>query len=188
LPEYVQEDNVVILDSDLVFLRPFTDGEFVRDNGVLLLRQHPKNEKPNHRDHLERSRRLLGLPSGPTNHHYMAFPAILRTQWVKALQEYLEDKYSLDWQEVLYKQGVLSEYNLYGVFVEEILQPPDLIVHTTPYHTGIWCLEDFNRISQILRDTSSTGNKTGPLTLVIQSNIGIEPTKYKEQIISCLGL
>ena len=188
VPQYVHEDTVVILDSDILFLRPFTDSEFVRDNGFLLLRQNPKDENSFHRDHVKRSRHLLGLPSGATNFHYMAFPAIFQTQWIKSLQEYLEEKYSLAWQEVLYTQGILSEYNLYGVFVEEIFQPPDLIVRTNRFHTGIWDLEDFTRISQILRDASNSHIEAGPLTLVIQSNNGIEPAAYKEEIISCLGL
>jgi len=177
IPQLVSAGPVAILDSDVLFLRPFSLKELGASNPTRsLMRAEPTDEASRHREHMHRARELLGLPEGPSDHHYMACPAIWYPEWVLALQRQLELVSGTDWRRALFDARTFSEYLLYGVFVEEILKPADLRVRLERFHAGVWSVEDFRDL--LARRPSPSGLGSGPLTLVVQSNLGIPTTEY----------
>lgn len=177
IPGLVAAGPVAILDSDVFFLRPFSLDELDASSGTRsLMRAEPTDEASRHRDHMHRARELLSLPEGPSGHHYMAYPAIWYPEWVLALQRRLELGSGKDWRRTLFEARTFSEYLLYGVFVEELLKPANLRVRLERFHAGVWNLGDFRDL--LARQHSPRGRDVLPLTMVVQSNLGIPATEY----------
>lgn len=178
IPELFSDGPVAIVDSDLVFIRPFAVADLLpsRDSR-LLLRAEPQYEEARQRFRMGRAREILRLAPGSTDHHYMAFPAIWYVDWVSSLRSYLEDTYCKPWQQVLFDAKSFSEYLLYGVFIEEILKPDNVHVRTDPFEIGIWHRKDFDALlsGELPRLPGITSE---PLTLVVQSNIGMDVVSY----------
>jgi hypothetical protein len=178
IPEIISEDVAIILDSDVLFIKPVSIYEtFHNTTHKSLTRIHLSVGSAMHSEYVSRSRVILKLPVGNANLHYMSWPAIWYKDWVVELQEYLFCLYKSSWQEVLYKANIFSEYNLYGIFIEEVLKPKNLSIIDYPLYTGIWHKEDFNRL---IKSDLSVQDQT--LCVVIQSNMGIPVNQYKEKI------
>lgn len=110
---------------------------------------------------------------------------MLYSDWLKALRHYLEERHRRPWQAVLrYAEG-LSEYCLYGVFVEEILRPERVRIQTAPTFYGIWDQDSYADLFAGDKLETALG---GHLALVIQSNLGIPATDYEERLTDYLGL
>ncbi len=184
LPVYSSAVKNVVVDSDVIFIRPFNDIDFsVKTNKRVLIKRFPKSEDGMHRSHVETARKILKLPPGPTNHNYMSSPAILYTDWIVSLQDYLEKIYMIPWQKALFKFKTFSEYILYGVFVDEILNPQNVKRIAEPLHYGVWKTEDLDPCITLIKKPDGL-SKQGklPVCLVIQSNIGMSVDEYKSVI------
>jgi hypothetical protein len=176
---WADEGAVVLIDSDLVFTRPFTFADLGLDGpSRTLVRITPEIESNRHRKHLSRSRLLLDLPAGPTDHHYMSSPTIWYTDWVGQLKARLEQAAGMPWQRALFTAQEFSEYTLYGVFVEEALKPNGLAVRTRPLHRIVHDLVSFQQLLTDLREPEFL--RTCALSIVVQSNIGIPVHEYQE--------
>ncbi|WP_306536994.1 DUF6492 family protein [Geobacter sp.] len=177
-PEIVPTaDAVVIIDSDVVFMRHFSSVDLHLIDDPVLVRITPQSESAKQREHFEKARQILQLPSGPTEHHYMGWPAIWYREWILAMRKYIENLHGIKWQRVLYDHGVFSEYTIYGTFIEEILRPEKLKILETPFHHLIWDETSY----EIFR----SGHAEIPaekLAVTIQSNIKIDPSEYRELV------
>ncbi|GJD20056.1 hypothetical protein RIVM261_050120 [Rivularia sp. IAM M-261] len=123
--EFLSEQVFVFVDSDVAFIRPFDWNFFIRDSLVRLYRipgnlspQAPIGEKWNYN-----ARRLLNLPSGdiPVT-GYISQIMTWRSDNLKQLYKYIEKVSGRKWIETVCSNWNLSEYVLYGVFVEEVLK------------------------------------------------------------------
>jgi hypothetical protein len=114
------EQRTCMLDSDVVFFRPFDASAFGHPNPTPLFIR-PREiaaDAPLHAPWVRSSHRLLGLPA-PT------FPAddfighiiFWDQRTVRALIERIEQVTGLDWIEALCRARDISEYTLYGNFV-----------------------------------------------------------------------
>jgi hypothetical protein len=169
---------VALLDSDLVFVRDFKNSDLGNpEEQRILVRAIPKTESGKHRGHVEKSRQIFKLPAGSTEHHYMSSPNIWYTDWVNALHEYLERNYGDKWQNVLYQAGHISAYTLYGTFVDEVLNPPELIRRPKSFHEIVWDMNSYNRFI-----SGEIGSSPEILCVVIQSNLGIPVKEYTARI------
>ena len=175
LPELVNSGAVVIVDSDTFFVSPFSYKSLGLDKkGKSLLKDTPKTESGRHREHMMRSREILGLPPGSTEHHYMTSPQIWYPEFVSLLRKHLEKTYKLDWQLALHKSRNISEYLLYGLFIEELIKPEGLLVKTPlPYYIA-WDEESYTQV--IAEPSLCIANN---FSIVVQSNIGHETSEYK---------
>lgn len=185
-PGLAPSGTAIVLDSDLFFLRPFSDATFLRSSGRMLVKNFPETESGKHRKHIANSRLLLGLPEGPTDHHYMSSPAILHAEWVAALFEYLESRYHAKWQEVLYHQNTLSEYSIYGTFVEEVLRPEDLIVYDHSFNHMLWDNTSFKEFFDSAEERIADNPEK--ICAVIQSAIGVTADEYRADLEYLLSL
>lgn len=181
LPAVTDEEDIVVIDSDVVFTQKFSDSDFLPEyNKHFLVRFDPGEESARHRKHMKNSRNLLKLPMGNTEHHFMSCPVVLRRAWLLKLQAYIEDLYAKNWQKVLFEQDLISEYCIYGIFVEEVLLPNDLIIRTKPYNLGVWSSENFYQTLNKLLNTKIKNNDY--ICITIQSNLGISAKKYSASI------
>ena len=130
-------DVVLLLDSDAVLVRPVTADRF-RVDGRLVL--HRVDDAVT--DRLERhviwhqvGRTLLGLPPGPPPPlpDYISPVNVWDPAIVRAMQARLSEVAGRDWMAVFNAQRHISEFMLYGLFVDQVLQadPP---VDTTIAH------------------------------------------------------
>jgi hypothetical protein len=178
IPSLVDSGPVAMVDSDLFFIRPFDFSEFgLGSHSRLLLRNEPTIESARHRLYMSTARTVLNLPEGSTDHHYMACPAIWYPDWVRGVQVRLEAVHGMAWQRALFEAKTISEYQIYGIFVEEILRPTNLSVRLQPFHHGVWDAKDFEDFLQG-KLPSEGPQRDKPLTIVVQSNLGISLHNY----------
>lgn len=121
--EFLDEPNIVFTDSDVVFIRPFYVNDLSPGGSLRLFRvPGAANQMPHNLWH-ETSARLLGLPSskyfGST---YIGNMITWRRENVRALYRRIESVSGRPWLETVARQWHLSEYILYGVFVEHVLK------------------------------------------------------------------
>ncbi|BAZ44531.1 hypothetical protein NIES4102_15420 [Chondrocystis sp. NIES-4102] len=125
IAQYITEDVLIFVDSDVAFVRSFNVQDFIKNNQVRLYSQPNQitpATQPLSKWH-EVSHKLLGLPDivYPTS-NYLGNFITWRRENVLALHEYLEKVHSKNWIEVIANSWQLSEYILYGTFVESILK------------------------------------------------------------------
>ncbi len=193
-PQITNEATVIVVDSDLVFIREFDERTFAADSGGQMLARID-TEPGNHGAFLEKARALLKLPPGTAECHYMSHPAVLQTEWLRSLHGYLEQLYGQGWQRTLFEAEAhsdwwLSEYCLYGTYVEEILKPANLHIRTAPFAIGVWTTDDMPGIDDILeradRIRRYEPHSEDPICLVVQSSLHMPVEEYSERLLSLM--
>lgn len=184
----IENGPIIFLDSDIVFYRPFS---LKRDIGLkdgvrILVRITPKEESAKHRKHIANARRFFDLPDGPTETTYMATPAIWYPDWLRLLQNHIEQIKRKPWQKALLEADFsISEYTLYGVFIDEVLKPENLTVRDTPFNLIAWDRASFDALkSAVLSGQPLPSNR---LTLCLQSNIQIPVSDYEDMLRAILN-
>ncbi len=123
----VPADVVVLVDSDIVFRRPFGVETFVRDGTVRLYRKPDEIDQrlPRHVRWHRVARALLGLPPAPMPHpDYVSSLVAWDPAVVRAMQARIAEVTGRPWAEAVAAQLHVSEWTLYGVFVDEVLGAP----------------------------------------------------------------
>jgi len=116
----IPETVSCVLDSDVVFFRPFDPSEMAVPNSTpLYIRPREVTTALNdHCDWVRSSHRLLGLerPSFPAN-DFIGHIIFWNQQAVRAMTARIEEVTGREWIEALYRAHAISEYMLYGFFV-----------------------------------------------------------------------
>ena len=177
IPNIIEEDAALIVDSDVFFIKPFSIFDIVDSsfNTRVLIRQHPLNESAMQRKHIAKSREILAIPPGNTDFHYMSWPVVYYKDWGKLLLEYIQKKHDHSWQNVLYDTNIFSEYSIYGIYLDEILKPNDLNVVEKSFYQGIWDRNDFN---QFIAGKFNLNQNI--FCIVVQSNLSIPVESYSK--------
>ena len=122
-----EEDVVLLVDSDIEFLRPFTAETFIR-NGVVRFYRKPNaisEQLPRHMIWHRVARSLLGLP--PAEPPYTDYISSL-LPWdptiVRRMLERVAVTTGRPWTTAVAGQLHFSEWTLYGVFVDEAMGMP----------------------------------------------------------------
>lgn len=174
-----KEDAIIFLDSDLFFFKPFDFNTLGITHGRPLVRRRPETKSAQHPHHIVKAREILFLPeNGGTEHSYMAAPAIWYADWVQQLHRHLERLSGKPWQQALYEAGHISEYTLYGVYLEEVLKPVGLMIRDKPFNRIAWDRDSFLQLKTAMRQPGFQADQY--ISLVIQSNIGIATTEYED--------
>jgi hypothetical protein len=117
-------DVVLLADSDVEFIRPFTPDTFIRDGVVRFYRKPDEIDQrvPRHVTWHHNSRTLLGLPAAqPPFNDYVASMIACAPSLVRELLERVETVTRRPWADAIGSQLHFSEWMLYGVFVDEVL-------------------------------------------------------------------
>jgi hypothetical protein len=127
--QHINKDIFVFVDSDVTFIRPFNLNRFVREDQTRLFRvpnqynrefvdKYPVFEKWG-----QTAGKLLGLPqiSLPTS-GYVGNIITWRRDNLLKLYEHIEKISGREWIQTICSSLNLSEYILYGTFVEQVLQ------------------------------------------------------------------
>lgn len=135
-------DVVVLVDSDIEFVRPFGADTFIRD-GVVRLFRHPGHideRLPRHVEWHKVSRSLLGLPAAPTPlTDYITSPLAWDPAIVRQLLTKIEATTGRRWTSALGGLLHFSEVSLYGIFVDECLgEPANSFSSDDPLMHGYW--------------------------------------------------
>jgi hypothetical protein len=120
-------DVVLLVDSDIAFIRPFTPESFVR-GGVVRFYRKPKeidDRLPRYTRWHRGARALLGLPEGaPPYTDYVSSLLAWDPSVVRRLLVRVEQVTGRRWTDAISAQLHFSEWTLYGVFVDEVLGAP----------------------------------------------------------------
>lgn len=120
----LEEEAVVVIDSDAVFLRPLADARVLRDGRTRLYRAPGAADGPEHVKWHRVARRLLGLPRGGyTGADYITTGVTWRPDIVRDLLARIERVGRLPWRMALSWRFRFAEYILYGVFAEHVPGP-----------------------------------------------------------------
>jgi Family of unknown function (DUF6492) len=123
--EELGAEVVLLADSDVRLVRPAGPDTFSVDGQVRFYRKADAVDErlPRHRVWHAVARRLLGLPpaaSGPLPDYISAFN-VWERRIVQMLRDRVESVTGRPWLEAIGSQLHVSEFMLYGVFVDEVL-------------------------------------------------------------------
>jgi hypothetical protein len=115
-------DAVVFADSDTCLVRPFGAGLMLRPRGrVKLLAEPGVGDTPMHARWYRGASRLLGIAvKDYYGRGYIGQLVPWAPEEVRAMVRHIEAVSGRDWRTLLLHQKTLSEYVLYGLFVEEV--------------------------------------------------------------------
>jgi hypothetical protein len=127
--QYINKDIFVFVDSDVAFIRALNLQSFVREDKARLLRipnqydQEFLGKYPRFAKWQKTANRLLGIPElkVPTP-GYIGNIITWRRDHLLNLYEHIEIISGRDWISTICSSLHLSEYILYGTFVEQVLQ------------------------------------------------------------------
>jgi Family of unknown function (DUF6492) len=118
-------DLLLLVDSDVVFVRPVTVDTFREAGRVRFYRSDDAIDErlPRHLIWHDVARRLLGLPpaGSPPLPDYVSSPQAWDRRVVLALRDRVEEVTGRPWLDAIASQLHFSECILHGVFVDEVL-------------------------------------------------------------------
>jgi hypothetical protein len=118
------DDMVLIVDSDVEFVRPFTRNMFVRDGHIRFYRKPDEVDErlPRHVIWHRVARSLLGLPSAePPFPDYISSLLAWNPEFVRQMLARVASVTGRPWQTALAGQLHFSESTLYGVFIDHVV-------------------------------------------------------------------
>lgn len=120
----IEAEVSLLVDSDVLLVRPVTTETFRRDGRLRFYRKDAGvgEDLPRHLIWHNAARGLLGIPSAPPPlpDYISAFTAWDR-RTVLALQDRIQQVTNRPWLDAVAGQLHISEFILYGVFVDEVL-------------------------------------------------------------------
>jgi hypothetical protein len=164
-----ERENIIFVDSDIEFIRPLQHDRFVSEGALRLHR------KPMHRSegvHLKwhyAAAELLGFSPQYFGSDYIGPLATWRRSNLVQLKRYIEDYLERPWHEAFGRRVTVSEYTLYGVFVEHVLGIENS-GHFQNEEDLCHCLWLEGETEKFLTEFDY---KNSPQAVLLQSNIGL---------------
>ncbi len=121
---YTTEETIVFVDSDVIFVRPFDLNSFVKEGQVRLFKVDNGNvENIKNAANWDRAtNHLIGLSDVEHPHNYVGQIITWKRDNLLKLYQHIEDSTGKNWLTALCGSLHLSEYHLYGNFIDCILQ------------------------------------------------------------------
>jgi hypothetical protein len=116
-------DVVLLVDSDIEFVRPFSAETFVRDGVVRFYRKPDEvdDQLPRHVLWHRAARNLLGLPgAAPPLPDYVSSLVAWDPALVRSMLQRVSQVTRLPWTDAVAAQLHFSEWTLYGVYVDSL--------------------------------------------------------------------
>lgn len=157
----VEADAVMIADSDVVLLRDTTIRDFSHSGRLCLYREEGAVHSGLERHVLwhQVARKLLGLPEAapPPLPDYVSPLNFWDPSVVRKMQDRIADVTGLHWFDAFTRQLHVSEFIVYGVFVDEMLDPSS----KPPSNTTI-CHNSWERTPMAMQEALSFGERVNP--------------------------
>lgn len=171
-------EDILFLDSDVEFIRPFDRTRFSQRGALRLHRKPGEGDQGVHLKWHHASAHLLGLEPRYFGNDYVAPLATWRRSSLVALKAHIEAHTGKTWQAAVGRQLTVSEYTLYGVFVEQVLGLQDA--------GHFACAEDLCHCLWFGEDTdrflSRADFSRPPQAVLVQSNIGLEQSSVDDLV------
>ncbi len=177
----VKTDAIMFADSDLVFIRPFTSDRVWHDGKLRLHRvpgppPHPTHERW-HRD----TGKMMGLPeSNWYGADYIGQLVTWHCDTVRSMLDHISKNTGKNWARLMANMLHLSEYMLYGIYVEHVLEGQG-----HEYVEQDLCHCSWHHEMRTEADIDRFFNQPlGPeiCAVLMQSNLGIDPERYANHI------
>jgi hypothetical protein len=131
-----ESEAVLLVDSDMVFVRPFGASTFSKQGNPAFYRNPGAVHAglPRHRQWHEVSRKILGLepPASGALTDYICWPCLWQPTVVRRMLAAVESRSGKDWATELGGQLHFSEMVLYGVFVDDVMGGSPSATNRTP--------------------------------------------------------
>ena len=152
-------EAIINIDSECIFIKPFKEDLFIKDNKYLLFRENFK-EEPNHNNYCRIGQKILGLNepiSELTKYCYQSASVVFEKNNINFLEKEIARKSLFhNWKLKLCNTYRFSEYYLYGLccnylldnnhhFVSNIRPFPMLNISTMDFHK--FCQSIFDAIA-----------------------------------------
>ncbi len=178
LAEEISCDALLYADSDIYFIKPFDVNEIWQEDKLRLYRTPRMPLFYNSRLYLNWysfAAKTLGLTAQSLSGAYIAQLNSLHTKNVLSLIKHIENFYQKPWKKALLSHLDFSEYILYGVFVDEILQGANHWYSDKTLCHSSW-YEDIGNKEQLKCFIASA--KEQHVALHIQSNLNYKISDY----------
>lgn len=169
------EDAVVLVDSDVIFLRPLVDHELFDGNKVQLYHRPDAPSGPAGQSDKwhDAARHALGLSgSGYTGADYISTVIAWSPGVVRAMLAQIEAANHRRWDRELLRNFRFSECVLYGVFAQRVDGPHAALLAPTTHALCHWCwpydLSSAAGVAAFIEDLAP--DKAAAL---VQSNLGL---------------
>ncbi len=172
-------EEILFLDSDVEFLRAFDRSRFSRD-GVLRLHRKPgEGSEGVHLNWHHAAAELLGLEPRYFGNDYVAALTTWRRSNLVALKAHIEAQSGKAWHAAVGRLLTVSEYTLYGVFVEHVLGLEEA-GHFACSQDLCHCLWFGKDMDSFLSGVDFT---CPPQAVLVQSNIGLEQSAVDQLVL-----
>lgn len=120
--DYVHAENIMLIDSDVVLIRRFDPGDWLRDGSLPLQKLAEPVDLPTHRAWRARAGQIMGLdPAAIAPDSYIGSINFWKRSNLLKLKAFIETRHRRNWLRILAEDQNLSEYILYGLFCEHVL-------------------------------------------------------------------
>lgn len=130
-----RDENLIYIDSDVAFVRPFDTHAFSQDGRTRLFRREnglAAAATPDHRPWHANAAALLGIATPEVSpHDYITTLVAWRRQSVLDMCAHIENRSGRSWVEAIASERKLSECTIYGRYVDEVTGGAD------HFHAGV---------------------------------------------------
>ncbi|MGF1566482.1 MAG: DUF6492 family protein [Nodosilinea sp.] len=177
-----REATTVFVDSDVAFVRPFNLGEFARQGQTRLFRV-PAFYAADFEPWYQAAYGYLGLSgyvSGVARPNYIGNLITWKQANVVALCDRIEQVSGRSWIETLATAKTLSEYVLYGVFVDQVLgADAGHFYDWSPLCLEYWDTQPLNSV-QLAEFFATPPPET--VAVMISAKAGMPPSRYADYL------
>lgn len=181
--EHIDADTYCFVDSDVAFIRPLDEQRLHNERQQTRLFRTPGHaDLPTHRRWHRTAAKLLGLP--PTDYFgadYIGNLITWRRDRLLGLHRHIEQTTGRHWAKAVAGQIHLSEYILYGVYVEHVLGL-DASDHDASDRDLCLCSWHFPMESPEGRQQFLDALSPGHVSVLVQSNLGLDDAQTDELV------
>ncbi|WAL61473.1 DUF6492 family protein [Thermocoleostomius sinensis] len=177
MAETITDEVLVFIDSDVFFIRPFNlEDIFIQDDKVRLFRIAQRSPFP---EYEKTAIELLGIPAIPSNKYIGQIVSWKRDNVLK-LHRHIEAVSGKHWIAAVASHWHLSEYVLYGAFVDYILQ--EQAGHY--YDEGAYCLGYWKDVPLSKPQLEEFCQRIQPehIAVMVSAKAGMTPDDYATSI------
>ncbi len=189
--DFTPADVLVFMDTDVFFIRSFEPRCVLTGDGNVRLLQKPGvGQSPSHQQWHQAAAKLLNIPPQPYfGADFIGNLITWRRDVAMALRERITETGKANWAKQLSRELSISEYIVYGIFVQELLGP-ERSGHS--YTEEDLCLNSWDLIrrdqaaEQHDKFVAEVAGAVRPehVAVNIQSNLGFPPSDYRKVISS----